>query len=98
MDRTTRQEIIKKTRLEECYQLGLTDICRTDHSTTAEHTFFSEHMEHSLGWTIWQATKQSPINIKGLESNKVCSLSRMELNWKLLAEGNLGHSQCVEIK
>lgn len=47
MDRTTRQEIIKKTRLEECYQLGLTDICRTDHSTTAEHTFFSEHMEHS---------------------------------------------------
>ena len=95
MDRTTRHEIIKKTE-DLNNTTNQLDICRTHHSTRAEHTFFSEHMEHSLGWTICQAIKQSSINIKGLELNKVCSLSSgTEL--EITSRRKFG-TQCVEIK
>ena len=82
MDRTTRQEIMKEKEdlNNTTNQIDLTDICKAHHPTTAEYTFFSMHMEHSLGWTICQAIKQGSVNLKGFESNKVCSLSTVELN------------------
>jgi len=37
---------------------------------------------------MWQAKKQTSINIKPLKSYKVCPLTKLVLNWKATTEGN----------
>lgn len=75
IDKTTRQKINKE--MEELNntlnQLALTDIQRTLHPTTTEHTFFpSTHCTFSR-IAICYAIKQTSINFKRLKIQSVFS-------------------------
>ena len=51
MDRSSTQEINKETQAlnDALDQMDIIDIYRAFHPKAAEYTFFSMHMEHSLG-------------------------------------------------
>lgn len=63
--------------------IGLSDLIFTEYSTQppSNTRYFQIHTEHPPRQTICWARKQVPINLKGLKSFRVCSLTTMELNY-----------------